>query len=267
MRTWILSALACLVGASIAQAQVAVAPEYSTGQPVVVEVAWPEAPEGACAHVIWSVGNDAGSLPITERRVAIWPVYRAESYFLPIRATGFLTVANESGEQVLVPGSHTVYEATTRIIGLADVVPPGPGPGPGPGPVPPPDPVAPAPIPEPGFRCLIVVETSDLSRMPAGVLNAIHATAVRKYLNEKCVRGPDGKTPEWRYFDKDVSLQFESQTWKSAMAREKQLYTKDAQGRDVPQAWCVISNGATGFEGPVPSSPDDFLALLRKYGG
>ncbi len=137
--------------------------------------------------------------------------------------------------------------------------------GPLPPPVPPTPPVPPIPplppkpdppIPAPGLRVLIVYETADLGKLPAGQLAALYSADVRAYLNAKCVKGPDGKTAEWRLWDRDISVVGESKLWQDAMARPR---------KSLPSV--IISNGATGYEGPLPSSIAETLALLKKFGG
>lgn len=122
-----------------------------------------------------------------------------------------------------------------------------------------PDPVTPAepaPIPEKGFRVLIVYETADLAKLPASQAAALTSSEVRNYLNSACVVGADGKTKEWRILDKDANLSNESQLWQAAMKRDR---------KSLP--WIVISDGTTGFEGPLPQNTADVLSLLKKRGG
>lgn len=124
-------------------------------------------------------------------------------------------------------------------------------------PVPPdPTPPSPAPIPVAGFRVLIVYETAELSKLPPEQLVALNSQEVRQYLQAHCVLGPDGKTREWRLWDKDVNTSGESPLWQAAMQRPRQ---------SVP--WIILSDGKTGFEGPLPSDTAALLALLKKYGG
>lgn len=143
-------------------------------------------------------------------------------------------------------------------------VPPGPGPGPGPDPKPPPVPPPPDPVPPPvpppipvdGFRVLIVYESSELATMPRAQLVSLYAQQVRDYLAAHCVKGPDGRTAEWRVWDQNVSTANEAKLWQDAMARKRDK---------LP--WIVISTGKTGYEGPLPADTAGTLELLRKYGG
>lgn len=141
------------------------------------------------------------------------------------------------------------------VVGKAD-------PGPEPGPAPRPTPEPPAPIAEPGFRVLFVFEAESLTTYPRGQVNAMRAKDVADYLAAKCVKGPDGKTPETRAYDQHTPMDAAPKLWKDAMARPR---------ASLP--WVVVSNGKTGFEGPVPYNPADpadlapILTLLRKYGG
>lgn len=137
--------------------------------------------------------------------------------------------------------------------------PPPPDPPAPPTPVPPPTPptpVDPAPIPADGNRVLIVYETADLTNYPAAQTNVLYAKQVRDYLRSKCVVGPDGKTREWRIYDKDLDLSGESPLWRDAMKRDR---------KSLP--WIVISTGKTGYEGPLPADVPSTLALLKKYFG
>lgn len=130
-----------------------------------------------------------------------------------------------------------------------------PGPKP-PNPPDPPDPKPdPAPIPEAGFRVLFIYETADLGTYPKEQQAALTSQEIRQYLNAKCVLGPDGKTPERRFYDKDVDLSGESKLWQKAMQRPR-----------GPMPWLIVSNGSTGYEGPVPANIAETLKLLKKYG-
>jgi len=143
----------------------------------------------------------------------------------------------------------------TVIIGEAPPIPPGPGPGPDPGPTPDPD-VKP-PIPVAGFRFLIVEESAERSKLPAAQREILGSTVLRLALSAACAKGPDGKTPEWRIFDKDAPMGAESKLWQDAMARPR---------KSLP--WLIMSNGVTGFEGPLPTSGvDEVLKMVEKYKG
>lgn len=123
-------------------------------------------------------------------------------------------------------------------------------------PVPPVPPQPPAPIPADGFRVLIVYESAESGKIPASQQAILFTQSVRAYLNERCAAGADGKTKEWRMWDKDVDTSAETKVWQDAMKRPRQ---------QVP--WIVISDGKTGFEGPLPGNVADTLSLLKKYGG
>ncbi len=129
---------------------------------------------------------------------------------------------------------------------------PGPGPDPGPGPGPGPDPFTSSP----GCKVLIVYETTELGKMPRGQSEALKDGAIRDYLNKKCVKGPDGKTAQWRIWDQNVDTSAESPLWKAVMARPR---------KSLP--WLVVSNGKTGWEGPLPPDAAATMALLKKYLG
>jgi hypothetical protein len=77
----------------------------------------------------------------------------------------------------------------------------------------------------------------------------------RDFLELKCVVGPDSRTKEYRIYDADISMSGESKLWQDVMKRPRS---------SIP--WIVISNGTTGFEGPLPNSVEDAIALINKYG-
>lgn len=169
------------------------------------------------------------------------------------------------GEQaLLIAGPPGAYRVKVRLIKGEDVTElrdavtlTGAAPVPPPGPAPPaPKPVDPPPIPGAGLRVLVVYESGDLSKYPPGQQGAIYARSVRDYLNATCPAGPDGTTREWRMWDKDVDASGESKLWRDVLARPR-----------TRTPWVCISNGTTGFEGPLPASADEFLTLLKKYGG
>lgn len=233
-----------------AQAQIRLQPEYASGQPVVVEVAFPDLPEGAEADVGWTIGGDAGYQVATATKIYVWPVYSTTDAYLPIRANGYLYTTNTAGEQVVVKGSRFEFTAQTKILGVgAGPVDPTP-------PVPPPTPDGTAPIKEPGFRVLVVYESKDLPAMPRDQQSILFDGSVRSYLNAKCVKGTDGKTAEWRMLDPNAVIAPDSAIWATAMARER---------KSLP--WIVISDGKRGFEGPLPANVAETLALLKRYGG
>jgi hypothetical protein len=140
-----------------------------------------------------------------------------------------------------------VATARCKVV-VGEPVPPGPGPGPGPNP-----PVPPVPG---GLRVLVTYETADLGTMPRAQAAVLTNGAVRDYLNSKCATGPDGKTKEWRIWDKDVNPAAESKVWQDLTARKKDK---------LP--WITITTDKGGFEGPLPGTVEETLALLKKYGG
>jgi hypothetical protein len=140
-------------------------------------------------------------------------------------------------------------ETVTVIVGDAPPVPPGPqppGPTP-PGPVPPePQPDA-APFPADGLHVLIVYETAKVGDLTAEQRAIILGTDVRGAL--------DAAAPKrYRIYDQDADLQFVPQVWKDAMAVPRQ---------SLP--WLAISNGKTGFSGPLTMTAAEFRKMLEEY--
>ena len=131
-------------------------------------------------------------------------------------------------------------------------IPPNPNPNP---PVPPnPVPPIPAPIAAPGLRVLMLYESSQLSKLPVAQSAILYDTGLRTYLDSTTPVGKDGKTHEYRIWDKDVNPAGDDQIWQDALKRPHAT---------IP--WILISNGTTGFEGPLPADPASTKALIQKY--
>ena len=102
---------------------------------------------------------------------------------------------------------------------------------------------------------LILLEKDDDTKLPPSQLDAINSFVVRSYLNQKCPKV--GNQPEYRIWDKDTNPANESKLWQDAFNK--------AKGKETP--WIIVSNGKTGFEGPLPKTVEALLALVQKYGG
>ena len=155
-------------------------------------------------------------------------------------------------------GKQEHFFTKTFIQGEGDIDPTPNPPEPNPDPKPDPNP-GPAPIPLAGFRVLFISESEDsssFSDMPKGQREIFYSPVIRDYLNTKCVKGPDNKTAEWRVIDPHAEFSSDERRWKDAASRQRQ---------NIP--WLIISDGKTGFEGPLPANVEDTLKLLKKFGG
>lgn len=122
------------------------------------------------------------------------------------------------------------------------------------------DPVGPsvAPIDLPGLRVLMVVESEMIPSYPKTQMDALFSEKLRLYLNEKCVKNkgevPD-LAPEWRIMDVDTKFEDTCDlAWCKALKRPME---------SLP--WIIISNGQTGYEGPLPQTLDQIIKLVEKY--
>ena len=101
---------------------------------------------------------------------------------------------------------------------------------------------------------LIIYETADAPKLPEAQQQILFGKAPRDYLNSHC--DPDGNVKAWRIWDKDVDASNESKAWQDAMKRPR---------TSVP--WMIVSNGTTGWEGPLPANVDAAMAIWKKYLG
>jgi hypothetical protein len=127
-------------------------------------------------------------------------------------------------------------------------VPPGPTPPIPPGPVPPTPPEPAPPIAGDGFKVLIVYEKQEQQKLTAGQLNTIFGQKFRDYMV--------AKNGQYLILDKDNTAANQPKEWQDAMRRPRAAHP-----------WVLISNGKTGFEGPLPTHEEEINLLLRKYGG
>lgn len=126
--------------------------------------------------------------------------------------------------------------------------------GEGPKPDPKPPEPTPAPIAADGLHVLIVIESSDAAKLAARQVSVLTAKPIRDYLEARCPKV--GGVAQFRIWDKDVNTANESKLWQSAFGRPR---------GGLP--WIVVSNGKSGFEGPLPASVEETLTLLKRFGG
>lgn len=191
---------------------------------------------------------------------AIWMIRRGDKapklhQFQPQPVSWCLLVGVKDGKSSIFVIRNGDATTAPQVADRLDVTVGKPQPDP-PGPLPPqPDPPGPnPPIPSEGFRVLFVYESKDLSTLPSAQVQAMTAKEVLDYLDSHCVK-VNGQ-PEYRKFDKDVDLSKASQFWKDGMARPRQ---------SLP--WIVMTNGKTGYEGPLPANTAELMKLLKTYGG
>jgi hypothetical protein len=188
--------------------------------------------------VFWSVDKeeqvDAEELPGGKLYFAAPPgVYRVKCVVVPVK-----------------DGKIAGGQKATRYV--VTIGPPGPVP---PGPNPPPVPPQPAPIDGPGFRVMVIYETDGLAKLPKGQLDILYAKSVRDYLNAKAAPTADGGKRGWYIVDQNVDFSGESKVWQDAFRRPR-----------AQTPWVIVSDGKTGYEGPLPADVPAMLALLKKYG-
>ena len=148
----------------------------------------------------------------------------------------------------------------TWIINVSSPNPPPPDPTPDPtpdpDPIPEPTPAAPFPTTEPGLHVLILYEgqPTDDEHMPPSQLSIFTSAKVRQWL--------EANTTAHRVWDDDFTLE--------QMAHAPPTF-RDAYGLVLEQSrgvvpWIAISDGQTGFTGPLPESIDALIQLLEQYG-
>lgn len=139
---------------------------------------------------------------------------------------------------------HDVTVGRVAPTPTPDVDPVPPGPEPEPEPEPTPDT---APFPADGLHVLVVYESSKMNSLTPDQRAIIQGADVRAALK--------AAAPErHRFYDPDADLTYAAPVWKAAMAVPRE---------SVP--WVAISNGRTGYSGPLDMTPAEFKALLSEF--
>lgn len=277
MKLWfegvVLAAIACLLTPSYAPATA----EPVVYIPVVVSqdppVPDPPAPTDPVASI--EVVNSNGEPVVGETNVGEMLVIKSDKSVHEKDVVGSLTWIIEPPLQTFMSdGGKTVIVNTglkpdvLRIMQIVSTktgknayqrisIRIGQGPQPPPTPVDPdvdPEPVDP-PVPKTGqLKVLIVEETGSRGELPSSQISVFTSLDIRDYVKKACSK--TGEQPDFRVYDKDVSVATEPEWIKKAFSEQRQ---------GLP--WILISNGTTGFSGPLPKDVSETLSLLKKYGG
>lgn len=183
--------------------------------------------------------SDVNRVPYAARKVdkEYYEIDQPGKWFIDVTAIDF---------------AKSLYGRKSTVLEL------GVGPGPGPAPTPPepgPSPSQDAPIEGDGLRVLIVFESHDAPKLSAGHQSVMYSEKVRSFLNENCVKASDG-TAEWRLLDADTPFQDTQNKWAKALSRPRS---------SLP--WLLISNGKTGYEGPLPEHVEEMVLLVDQFAG
>lgn len=156
----------------------------------------------------------------------------------------------------VIDGKAVPSEKAVAWVVVGNAPEPGPDPRPDPKPEPKPDPKPnPAPIPADGLHVLLIHETKD--KLPAKQQAIVTSVLVRDYLSKKCPKLSDGQYAA-RFWDVDIDPAGDLPVWQEAWKRKPER-------SKLP--WVIVSNGKTGYEGALPATVEDFLKLLKQYGG
>jgi hypothetical protein len=130
-------------------------------------------------------------------------------------------------------------------------------PTPGPTPDPPPDPPTPDVKPfidAPGFYVMVIYETGKKETLTRGQDAAINGDEFRSYLLRKS-KSADGKNL-WRLADPDATAEHDEPWVRTLLSRPR---------KEVP--WVILGQGKQWYEGPLPKTYGEVIALVKKYGG
>jgi hypothetical protein len=132
------------------------------------------------------------------------------------------------------------------------------GPFPPPPPPPPPPPTD-APWESPGLSVLILRESQSTGTLPVAQRAIFTDAKVHQWLTSNCVKLPPSGRPGYRIWDDDGSDVSAAPTVLQA------AYKVTLAKMPNEEPTIGISNGKTGFVGPLPVNAVELLALLEKY--
>lgn len=189
--------------------------------------------------------NFADECEVTEkgRRLSFsWPVPGP----LAFRVTAGIAVRDEAGQVIGFDVLEQEFTLTQVAIGPTPE-PPKPD-------KPTPDEPIVKPLPAEGLRVLIVSENEARHELSPGQVGEIFGTKLAAYLNENCVKV--GGKPEWRILDPHAPMEAASEVWVEAMRRPRSAHH-----------WLLVSNGKAGWEGPLPKTADEVIAIVERVKG
>jgi len=118
-----------------------------------------------------------------------------------------------------------------------------------------PDWVNPIPVPKGDLRVVVIYESADEHKLPAGQRNIIMGQKFRDWVTAHCGKS-DGRTADFRAYDKDTDTANDYPWAQEAMKRPR---------AELP--WIVVIKGTSiVHEGKLPADPDQAISLLSKYG-
>ncbi len=132
----------------------------------------------------------------------------------------------------------------------------------------PPEPKPPVPGPDDKpvvgkLWVVIVKDGAHLSQLPSSQMQALLSTTVRDYCTAHCLKGTDGKTPEFKVYDKDTDVSQQS----PAIQKAFKTAVDDLAKSGTTGPWLTVSNGKTGYSGPLPLTEAAVIDKLKVYGG
>jgi hypothetical protein len=234
--------LLALGPATITNAQLATETNYELGKKIIIECTT-KPPENGFLNILWDT-SDGLDVEQVDNKLHLWGnigSYNVDAVVIPLR-----TITLEGQTFDVIAGPITRYDVNFNI---------GPGPGPGPDPPPPSD----VPFPAPGLTVLIIKESQTTGQLTADQRAIFTSSRVLNFLNGACTKLSDNN-PAFRLWDDDFGTGQLSGAPKTLQTAYK--YFKDKVNK-IP--WVLISNGKTGYSGPLPKDIDSFIQLVEGY--
>jgi hypothetical protein len=269
--TWKNATIQILTGATIAA--VMVAGQYFAGPtnpPIdTITVAVPAAPPSPLVGPegpveVGDFAEFSVDAAIKTTHWAVFPSVPLSRYETSEHPHKVLVSTKKPGKYVVVVSGLKLDDAATpesflwhrelTVVAQGDTPKPVTPDLPAPRPLPPSDPEEPepttAPVPVAGFRCLLHYDARY------GMPDVFADPAVAAWLDARCVKGEDGKTPEWRRWPRGTPADGDFDHWPAYVA---------VVPADTVKPYVVFGDGKKGYHGEAPKTGAELLALLKKH--
>jgi hypothetical protein len=222
------------------------------------------APAGVQLSLPATVTGKVGSFIVvpatTNAKACSWYVVDEPLQLFPVNllrstTTAVVTASKDGSYRILAVAAlgDEVSDICCCTVVVGTPVPPGPTP---PGPTPPGPQPGPAPIPVAVLRVLLLYKATDLTKVPPKQQEIFFDSQVRDYLAKNCAPSADGKTRDFHCWDDSVDVSNQAKYWQDVMKRPR---------ASLP--WMIVSNPnkGGGYEGPLPGTVDEALAIVKKF--
>jgi len=216
-------------------------------------------PDGWSATADWTYEAPFGGLEIKGgAAMAGWAPPSQEAYRV-YRTITFGKIASAEPPKIEFKKAKTLFLVTVLDETPKPPDPPEP-PDVDPTPEPPDPPEEEPPFEAPGFAIMIIEEASERGRLPAEQVSVFTDPDIRRFVTE-VVEIPGGEGAFFRVIDDDYT-DFQLRFWPDSLRDAYRSVLTQADG-NLP--WLAVTDGKSGYSGPLPGNVEETVELLNKF--